>query len=60
MALAAPWVTVAVPSLNQGRFLDATLCSIFAQSVPVEVMLADGGSSDETQGVISRWGDRLT
>jgi glycosyltransferase involved in cell wall biosynthesis len=57
---AAPWVTVAVPSFNQGRFLDATLRSIFAQSVPVEVMLADGGSTDETQRVIARWGDQLT
>src|SRR4051794_16108626 len=31
--VSAPWVTVAVPSYNQGRFLDATLRSIFAQSV---------------------------
>jgi glycosyltransferase involved in cell wall biosynthesis len=56
----APWVTVAVPSFNQGRFLDATLRSIFMQSVPVEVMLADGGSTDETQNVIARWRHQLT
>jgi len=55
----APWVTVAVPSYNQGRFLDATLRSIFAQPVPVEVMLADGGSTDETQDVIAQWGHQL-
>ncbi len=56
----APFVTVAVPSFNQGRFLDATLRSIFMQSVPVEVMLADGGSTDETQSVIDRWRHQLT
>jgi glycosyltransferase involved in cell wall biosynthesis len=55
-----PWVTVAVPSFNQGRFLEATLRSIFAQRVPIEVMLADGGSTDDTLQVIARWQDRFT
>jgi glycosyltransferase involved in cell wall biosynthesis len=53
-------VTVAVPSYNQGRFLDATLRSILAQSVPIEVMLADAGSTDDTQHVIARWQHRFT
>jgi GT2 family glycosyltransferase len=55
----APRVTVAVPSYNQGRFLDATLRSIFAQPVAVEVMLADAGSTDDTQAVIDRWRGQL-
>jgi GT2 family glycosyltransferase len=55
-----PIVTVAIPSYNQGQFLDATLRSIFAQSVPMEVMLADGGSTDDTHHVIARWRDRLS
>jgi len=55
-----PRVTVAVPSYNQGRFLDATLRSIFAQPVAVEVMLADAGSTDDTRTVIDRWRDQLT
>jgi len=59
-AASAPLVTVAVPSYNQGRFLDATLRSIFAQPVAMEVMLADGGSTDDTQNVIARWRHRLT
>jgi GT2 family glycosyltransferase len=53
-------VTVAVPSYNQGRFLDATLQSIFSQPVALEVMIADGGSTDETVDVIEKWKDRLT
>jgi glycosyltransferase involved in cell wall biosynthesis len=55
-----PRVTVAVPSYNQGRFLEATLRSIFSQSVPMEVMIADAGSTDDTLRVIERWQHRLT
>jgi GT2 family glycosyltransferase len=54
-----PRVTVAVPSLNQGRFLDTTLRSIFAQPLDIEVMLADGGSTDDSLAVAERWRDRL-
>jgi GT2 family glycosyltransferase len=53
-------VTVAVPSYNQGRFLEATLRSIFAQRVPVEVMVADGGSNDHSLHIIEGWRDQLT
>lgn len=52
-------VTVAVPSFRQGRFLDQALSSIFAQGVPVEVFVMDGGSDDETLAVLDRWKDRL-
>jgi glycosyltransferase involved in cell wall biosynthesis len=55
-----PRVTVAVPSYNQGRFLEATLRSIFSQRVSIEVMVADGGSTDDTLQVIERWQHRLT
>ncbi|MGZ5037112.1 MAG: glycosyltransferase [Usitatibacter sp.] len=55
----APVVTVAVPSLNQGRYLEAALASIFAQDLPVEVFVADGGSTDESLAVIRRWEPRL-
>ena len=58
-AIAKPRVTVAIPSLNQGRFLDTTLCSAFAQPVDIEVMLVDGGSSDGSLGVIERWREQL-
>ena len=55
-----PTVTVAVPSFNQGRYLDQALRSIFAQGVPVEVFVADGGSTDESVAVIRRWESRLS
>jgi glycosyltransferase involved in cell wall biosynthesis len=56
---AAPLVTLAVPSFNQGQFLDDALTSIFAQGVPVEVFVADAGSSDGTLDVLHRWAPRL-
>ena len=59
MAVPAPLVTVAVPSFNQGRYLEQALASIFEQGVPVEVFVADGGSTDGSIEVIERWRGRL-
>lgn len=53
-------ITVAVPSYNQGRYLNDALESIFAQDVPVEVFVVDGGSTDESISVIQRWESRLS
>lgn len=54
-----PLVTIAVPSFNQGRFLDDALSSIFQQEVPVEVYVLDGGSSDDSLDIIRKWEHRL-
>jgi GT2 family glycosyltransferase len=53
-------VTIAVPSFNQGRFLDEALASIFRQrGVDPEVFVLDGGSTDGTAEVLERWKPRL-
>jgi glycosyltransferase involved in cell wall biosynthesis len=57
--MAAPVVTAAVPSFNQGRFLERALTSIFEQDLPVEVFVADGGSTDNSLDIIRRHSDRL-
>ena len=54
-----PLVTIAVPSFNQGWFLDDALASIFQQQVPVEVFVLDGGSTDNSVDVIRKWESRL-
>lgn len=59
MGADSPQVTIAVPSFNQGRFLDDTLSSIFWQDVAVEVYVLDGGSSDNSLDVIRKWEHRL-
>ena len=55
-----PLITVAVPSFNQGQFLDKTLQSIFSQDVPVEVFVLDGGSTDNSVEIIKKWESRIT
>lgn len=54
-----PLITIAVPSYNQGRFLDAALTSIFAQNLPAEIYVNDGGSTDGSVEIICRHADRL-
>lgn len=57
--MTAPLVTIAVPSFNQGQYLQQALQSIFDQDVPVEVFVMDGGSTDGSLDIIRRWEHRL-
>jgi len=52
-------VTIAVPSLNQGRYLDDALASIFQQDIPVEVFVLDGNSTDNSLNIIRKWEPKL-
>ena len=54
-----PLITVAVPSLNQGKYLNQTLRSIFDSSLPVEVFVLDGGSSDCSLDIIQHWDKQI-
>lgn len=48
-----PLVSIIVPSYNQGRFIRKTLDSILGQDYrPLEVVLVDGASTDETLSVL--------
>jgi glycosyltransferase involved in cell wall biosynthesis len=52
-------VTIAVPSYNQGRYLDKALESLFLQNLPVEVFVMDGGSTDNSLEIIQKWKNKL-
>ena len=52
-------ITIAVPSFNQGRYLNDTLSSIFEQDLPVEVFVLDGGSTDNSLEIIKQWEPKL-
>jgi hypothetical protein len=55
-----PRISVVVPCLNQGAFLDQALRSIFAQDYAnVEVIVADGGSTDGGIKIIRSHQDRI-
>jgi len=56
----SPLVTVAVPSYNQGRYLEGALQSVFQQEVPVEVFIADAGSTDNSLEIIGQWASKLS
>ena len=54
-----PLVTIAVPSLDQGQYLDAAIASLLSQGLPVEIFVADGGSTDNTLAVVEKWSPQL-
>ncbi|MET4608588.1 GT2 family glycosyltransferase [Bradyrhizobium sp. JR4.1] len=54
-----PQVTMVVPSLNQSRYLDDALRSIAAQDVVTEIIVMDGGSTDDSLAVLQCWSGRL-
>ena len=48
-----PFVTVAIPSLNQGDYLSETIESLLNQKTRCEICIADGGSKDNTLEVVN-------
>lgn len=58
--MAAPRITIAIPSFNQAAYLDAALESVISQDLPVEVFVMDGGSSDGSIDVIRKWEPHLS
>jgi glycosyltransferase involved in cell wall biosynthesis len=52
--------SVVIPVHDGARFLDATLASVRAQDYrPIEVIVVDDGSTDETPAVLTRWPDAI-
>lgn len=55
-----PLVAIVTPSLNQSRFIRATIDSVLAQDYPNLVYwVIDGGSKDGTLEILQSYGDRL-
>ncbi len=57
---APPSMALVTPSLNQGRFIRATIESVFGQDYPrLDYFVQDGGSEDETLDILRSYGDRV-
>lgn len=57
MSTPVPKVSFIIPSYNQGRFIGRTLDGILNQNLPAdtfEVLVFDGGSTDDTTDILSR------
>lgn len=56
-----PRISVVVPSFNQGEFIEETFKSIFDQNYPnLEVLVVDGGSTDNSIDVIRKYESRIS
>lgn len=54
---APPFVTIAMPCLDEERYIEACLRSVRQQDYPadrLEILVADGGSTDATRQVVAR------
>lgn len=52
-----PRVTIAMPALNEEAYIEACIASVQAQDYPrelVEILIADGGSTDRTRAILAR------
>ncbi len=56
-----PLISIVVPSFNQGGYLEQALQSILDQDYPrLELVVVDGGSTDDSVQIIHRYADRLS
>jgi glycosyltransferase involved in cell wall biosynthesis len=55
-----PLVAVVIPSYNYGRFISDSVESVLRQTYsPIELIVVNDGSTDDTEARLRRYGDRL-
>src|SRR5262245_1654925 len=60
MFASLPLITIVTPSLNQAAFIGRAIDSVLDQNDgAIELMVCDGGSTDNTLDVLRRYGKRI-
>lgn len=55
-SLHGPKISIVIPTLNQGEFIEETIESILEQNYrPIEILVVDGGSDDATIEILERY-----
>lgn len=55
-----PTLSIIIPTLREGPFLERTLKNFDGLTIPHEIIITDGGSTDETLDVARRYTDKVT
>jgi glycosyltransferase involved in cell wall biosynthesis len=58
--MATPSIAVIIPTYNYARGIDQAITSVFNQTLPpVEIIVVDDGSTDETRNILDTYGSRI-
>lgn len=56
----SPTLSIIIPTLREGPFLERTLKNFDDLQIPHEIIITDGGSTDETLDIARRYTDKVT
>lgn len=56
----APRISIIIPTLREERFLERTLENLKSLTLPHEIIITDGGSTDGTLDIARRYTDKIT
>ena len=50
-------VCAVIPVLNEEKFIARCINSLLAQTMPVDILVMEGGSTDSTKEILASFGD---